>query len=161
MEIFEQRSMQHEIARSMLRHQRVHMAVGLTWLMEAMRVRVRAQSLAAMRSRVYMALTWRTTSSRISRSTSCSLGSSSTPSGAQGIAQKEKKRKIRKEKKTLDYAFRRQFNEKPSIVPGCPGKGSLTTCMVVGTLSAERGYHAGSCSGLYVPDLWGRHVLID
>ena len=26
----------------------------------------------------------------------------------------------RKEKKEKDYAFRRQFNEKPSIIPGCP-----------------------------------------
>jgi len=26
----------------------------------------------------------------------------------------------RKEKKRKDYAFRRQFNEKPSIIPGCP-----------------------------------------
>ena len=25
-----------------------------------------------------------------------------------------------KEKKRKDYAFRRQFNEKPSIIPGCP-----------------------------------------
>ncbi len=25
------------------------------------------------------------------------------------------------EKKRKDYAFRRQFNEKPSIIPGCPG----------------------------------------
>ena len=25
-----------------------------------------------------------------------------------------------KEKKRKDYAFRRQFNEKPSITPGCP-----------------------------------------
>ena len=24
------------------------------------------------------------------------------------------------EKKRKDYAFRRQFNEKPSIIPGCP-----------------------------------------
>ncbi len=62
------------------------MPVALTWLAEAMRVRVRAQSLAAMRSRVYRAVTWRTTSSRINNSTSCSLGSSSTPSGAQGIS---------------------------------------------------------------------------
>ncbi len=23
--------------------------------------------------------------------------------------------------KRKDYAFRRQFNEKPSIIPGCPG----------------------------------------
>jgi len=26
-----------------------------------------------------------------------------------------------KKKKRKDYAFRRQFNEKPSITPGCPG----------------------------------------
>ena len=26
----------------------------------------------------------------------------------------------RKEKKRKDYAFWRQFNEKPSIIPGCP-----------------------------------------
>jgi hypothetical protein len=32
-----------------------------------------------------------------------------------GFAGKEKKRK--------DYAFRRQFNEKPSIIPGCPEVG--------------------------------------
>ena len=25
------------------------------------------------------------------------------------------------EKKRKDYAFRHQFNEKPSIIPGCPG----------------------------------------
>jgi hypothetical protein len=29
--------------------------------------------------------------------------------------------KQRKEKKRKDYTFRRQFNEKPSIIPGCPG----------------------------------------
>ena len=29
--------------------------------------------------------------------------------------------RARKEKKRKDYAFRRQFNEKPSIIPGCPG----------------------------------------
>ena len=28
---------------------------------------------------------------------------------------------LEKEKKRKDYAFRRQFNEKPSIIPGCPG----------------------------------------
>jgi len=30
---------------------------------------------------------------------------------------------VRKEKNETrkDYAFRRQFNEKPSIIPGCPG----------------------------------------
>jgi len=26
------------------------------------------------------------------------------------------------EKKRKDYAFRRQFNEKPSIIPGCPAQ---------------------------------------
>jgi len=36
---------------------------------------------------------------------------------------KEKKRKEKKtrEKKRKDYAFQRQFNEKLSIPPGCPG----------------------------------------
>ena len=29
----------------------------------------------------------------------------------------------RKEKTRKDYAFRRQFNEKPSIIPGCPVAG--------------------------------------
>jgi len=28
---------------------------------------------------------------------------------------------LAEEKKRKDYAFRRQFNEKPSIIPGCPG----------------------------------------
>jgi len=27
----------------------------------------------------------------------------------------------KKKKKRKDYAFWRQFNEKPSIIPGCPG----------------------------------------
>jgi len=27
----------------------------------------------------------------------------------------------KKEMKRKDYNFRRQFNEKPSIIPGCPG----------------------------------------
>ena len=34
---------------------------------------------------------------------------------------KKRKEKIRKEKKRKDYAFRRRLNEKPSIIPGCPG----------------------------------------
>ncbi len=34
--------------------------------------------------------------------------------------EKKRKEKKRKEKKRQDYAFRRQFNEKPSIIPGCP-----------------------------------------
>ncbi len=28
---------------------------------------------------------------------------------------------VKKQKKRKNYAFRRQFNEKPSIIPGCPG----------------------------------------
>ena len=35
---------------------------------------------------------------------------------------------MRKEKKRKDYAFRRQFNEKPSIIPGCPTV-ALKTCL--------------------------------
>ncbi len=34
--------------------------------------------------------------------------------------EKKRKEKKRKEKKRLDYAFQRQFNEKPSMAPGCP-----------------------------------------
>ena len=33
---------------------------------------------------------------------------------------KERKGKERKGKERKDYAFRRQVNEKPSIMPGCP-----------------------------------------
>ena len=42
---------------------------------------------------------------------------------------KEKKRqeKKRKEKKRKDHAFWRQFNEKPSIIPGCPEACSMPT----------------------------------
>jgi hypothetical protein len=32
-----------------------------------------------------------------------------------------KPQNARKEKKRKDYAFRRQFNEKPSVIPGCSG----------------------------------------
>jgi len=39
--------------------------------------------------------------------------------------EKKRKEKKRKEKKRKDYAFRRQFNEKPSIIPGCPGAMAL------------------------------------
>ena len=40
-----------------------------------------------------------------------------------GIAKKEIPCRKEKEKKRKDYAFRRQYNEKPSIIPGCPGIG--------------------------------------
>ena len=33
----------------------------------------------------------------------------------------QRKEKKRKKKKRKDYAFWRQFNEKPSVIPGCPG----------------------------------------
>ena len=46
------------------------------------------------------------------------------------------------EKKGKDYAFRRQFNEKPSIIPGCPG-------VVEQVYLPETGLHAGSYSGLH------------
>jgi len=38
-----------------------------------------------------------------------------------------------KEKKRKDYTFRRQFNEKPSIIPGCPGRlaGQVQKAVVV------------------------------
>ena len=35
------------------------------------------------------------------------------------------------EKKRKDYAFRRQFSEKPSIIPGCPGPQLLLQLLVV------------------------------
>ena len=35
----------------------------------------------------------------------------------------------RKEKKRKDYAFRRYFNEKPSIIPGCPALVCSHICM--------------------------------
>jgi hypothetical protein len=34
---------------------------------------------------------------------------------------KERKGKERKGKERLEYALRRQFIEKPGIIPGCPG----------------------------------------
>ena len=37
---------------------------------------------------------------------------------------KEKKRQTRKDKTRQGYAFRRQFNEKPSIIPGLPRSAS-------------------------------------
>ena len=38
----------------------------------------------------------------------------------------------RKEKKRKDCAFQRQYHEKPSIIPGCPGSNAVQrTCTVV------------------------------
>ena len=42
--------------------------------------------------------------------------------------EKKRKEKKRKEKTRLDYAFWHQFNEKPSITPGCPGQALCTSC---------------------------------
>jgi hypothetical protein len=40
-------------------------------------------------------------------------------------------------RKRKDYAFRRQVNVKPSIIPGCPGDDHLPACRQcqIGTLS--------------------------
>ena len=59
--------------------------------------------------------------------------------------EKKRKEKKRKEKKGKDYAFRRQFNEKPSIIPGCPGPilvldaGKTVTLLNAGSDIIERG----------------------
>jgi len=47
--------------------------------------------------------------------------------GREGKGRKGKERKG-KEQNRKDHTFQRHFNDKPSIVPGCPGKGKLT-CM--------------------------------
>ena len=39
---------------------------------------------------------------------------------------RREKRRTGEEKERRDYAFRREFNEKPSITPGCPGNLSLS-----------------------------------
>ena len=44
-----------------------------------------------------------------------------TQSATSERKEKKRKEKKRKEKKRKDYAFQRQCNEKPSIIPGCPG----------------------------------------
>jgi len=74
----------------------------------------------------------------------------------QGIDRKEKKRKEkkrkekkrkekkRKEKKRKDYAFWRQFNERPSIILGCP---VLTCSLLIQT-------HGDG----FLQCLWARHT---
>jgi len=44
----------------------------------------------------------------------------------------------RKEKKRKDYTFRRQFNEKPSIIPGCPGLTIETSLQSTGFLVSNK-----------------------
>ncbi len=46
--------------------------------------------------------------------------------------EKKRKEKKRKEKKRKDYAFWRQFNEKPSIIPGCPEMEHCTSQAAAG-----------------------------
>ncbi len=43
---------------------------------------------------------------------------------------------LRKEKKRKDYAFWRQFNEKPSIIPGCPDACILGVYWVFRTIQS-------------------------
>ena len=57
----------------------------------------------------------------------CLRPRASAVGGDDGHTQEEDKEKKRKEKKRKDYTFRRQFNEKPSIIPGCLGR-SHPTC---------------------------------
>ena len=49
--------------------------------------------------------------------------------GSAGLVRKEKRK---------DYAFRRQLNEKPSVIPGCPD--GLVTCLAYGPLFAAQPY---------------------
>jgi len=49
------------------------------------------------------------------------------------IKEKEKKRKRKRKRKRRDYVFRRQFDEKSSIIPGCPGYQSLCIYMIKST----------------------------
>ncbi len=54
------------------------------------------------------------------------------------------------EKERKDYAFQRQFNEKPSITPGCPGFGLYYLhchCMCGNNASQEQPF-VGSQEGL-------------
>jgi hypothetical protein len=51
----------------------------------------------------------------------CSAASTTDLSAQQALLSSLDRRLPSKEKKRKDYTFRRQFNEKPSIIPGCPG----------------------------------------
>ncbi len=55
--------------------------------------------------------------------------------------EKKRKEKKRKEKKRLDYAFRRQFNEKPSIIPGYP---DTQKSQLVASLLCKRRHRAAA-----------------
>jgi len=51
------------------------------------------------------------------------------------VSQKPSKKCL--EKKRKDYAFWRQYNEKPSIIPGCPGKRCLLAVFDRETVDAD------------------------
>jgi len=53
-----------------------------------------------------------------------------------------------KEKKRKDYAFRRQFDEKPSITPGCPG---ATVCYTLQALHSA--CHTGDTPPMSVSEI--------
>ena len=56
-----------------------------------------------------------------------------------------KKRKTKRK----DYAFRRQINEKPSIIPGCPG-----------TDQCDLHRHHVECHGLLQDSVLSRQLLL-
>jgi len=60
------------------------------------------------------------TSNRLELQLTC-LVSYSLPAIKHHAVEKTRKEKKRKEKKRKDYAFPRQFIEKPCIILGCPG----------------------------------------
>ncbi len=40
-------------------------------------------------------------------------------------------------KKRKDYAFQRQFNERPSVLPGCPGRYTSTQALLIVNVTTE------------------------
>ena len=42
-----------------------------------------------------------------------------------GTKEKKRKEKEKEKEKRKNYAFRRQFNEKPSMIPGCPAAQNI------------------------------------
>ena len=71
-----------------------------------------------------------------------SLGASRAPLQL-GCINSERKEKTRK-----DCAFWRQFDEKPSSIPGCPGASTQVKAETL-LVTAKAGTHIGSHSGLY------------
>ena len=62
-----------------------------------------------------------------------------------GKERKGKERKGKgKERKGKDYAFWRQFQEKPSVTPGCPDSDGHCCCMALDVTSMHISYHAST-----------------